>query len=216
MATRLLLLFLLVSVTLMSCEIEEQPAKALPPFRTITSNGSVTYKLVDAVENTVISTSLDESGYNVTNGSLSVNAVGGTMTVGVRNLRSLWCNSCSVESNGLVTDTLIFSIHAGSMKLYNVQVNHYLGLNAVNTGRYRLSGHASFFNFSTVNLATVEAYNLVTDSTYVNTTSIGYAEVNATHVLNVFINSIGGVYYKGNPPVVRATITGIGGLVKKD
>jgi hypothetical protein len=91
-----------------------------------------------------------------------------------------------------------------------------LGLNALNLGTYKFSGFASFFNFSTVNLATVEAYDLVTDSTYVNTTSIGNAEVHATQVLNVFINSIGGVNYKGDPPIVRATITGSGRLVKKN
>jgi hypothetical protein len=102
------------------------------------------------------------------------------------------------------------------VELFNIQVNNYLGLNALNLGTYKFSGYASFFNFTSVNLATVKAYNLVTDSTYINTTSIGDAEVNATQVLNVFINSIGGVNYKGNPPVVRATITGMGRLVKKE
>ena len=198
-----------------SCEVEEQPAKALPPFRTISSNGYVTFKLVEGVENQVISTSLNEMEYSVYSGTLSVNAAGGSMTIAVRNLYSLWCNACSVESDGLVADTLNFSIHAGSIKLYNAHINNYLGLSAQNLGRYRFSGYVPFFNFSTTNLASVEAYNLVTDSTYINSTSVTDAEVNATQVLNVFINSVGGVNYKGDPPVVRATITGMGRLVKK-
>lgn len=201
---------------LASCDVEEQPAKALPAFRTISSNGGVKFRLVEGAENQVISTTLDDASYGVSSGTLSVNAAGGSMTIAVKNLYLLWCNACSVEGDGLVADTLNFSIHAGSAELFNIHVNNYLGLTALNTGRYKFSGYASFFNFSAVNMASIEAYNLQTDSTYVNTTSIADAEVNATQVLNVFINSIGNVNYKGNPPVVRATITGMGKLVKKE
>ncbi|HEY0656533.1 MAG TPA: DUF2807 domain-containing protein [Chryseosolibacter sp.] len=216
MRLKLVLATVSLCALLFACEVEEEAAKELLPFRTISSNGMVKFRLIEGPENKVISTSIDEFQYNVSNGTLSVNAAGGSMTIAVRNLYQLWCNSCSVESDGLVADTLNFYVHAGKVELFNIHVNNYLGISALNTGSYKFSGFASFFNFATVNLATVEAYDLLTDSTYVNTTSVGYAEVHATQVLNVFINSVGGVYYKGNPQVVRATITGTGKLIKKD
>ena len=61
----------------------------------------------------------------------------------------------------------------------------------------------------------LKPYDLVTDSTYVNSYAAIATEVNATKVVNVFINSAGDINYKGNPPIVRATITGTGRLVKK-
>jgi hypothetical protein len=215
MSCRSLLCSILSALILISCDVEEQPAKPLGRFTSISSNGGVKFKLVEGVENTVISTSIDESQYGVSGGTLSVNAAGGSMTIAVRNLYQLWCNSCSVESDGLIADTLNMYVHAGSVELYNVHINNYLGLSALNIGTYKFSGYASYFNFSCVNLASIEAYNLETDSTYVNTTSIGDCEVNATRVLNVFINSIGGVRYKGDPSIVRATISGSGKLIKK-
>ena len=65
-----------------------------------------------------------------------------------------------------------------------------------------------------MNATSVEAFDLVTDSTYVNSTNIFETDVNATQVINVFINSIGDVNYKGNPHVVRLTATGSGKLKK--
>jgi hypothetical protein len=102
----------------------------------------------------------------------------------------------------------------GSVDLQNIQINHYLGLSALNTGRYKFSGTAAFFNVTNVNATNVEAFDLVTDSTYVNSTNIFETDVNATQVINVVISSSGNVYYKGNPPIVRLTTTGSGKLKK--
>lgn len=101
------------------------------------------------------------------------------------------------------------------MTLKDIYVNNILQINAINTGKYKLSGFASFVNLTTMNLVSYEAYNLVTDSTYINTTSILDAELHTTQVVNAFINSMGSVNFKGNPPVVRATITGQGKMVRK-
>lgn len=206
----------LSGVLIMGCgDPQEFAPKALGPFNVIQSNGGVKFKLVSGATNQVISTSLSESMYNVSSGVLSVNAAGGVVTVAIRNLNLLSCNACTVENpSPLVADTLVMYIHAGSANLQNIQINHYLGLSALNTGKYKFSGTAAFFNVANVNATSVEAFDLVTDSTYVNSTNIFETDVNATQVINVFINSIGDVNYKGNPPIVRLTATGSGKLKK--
>jgi hypothetical protein len=206
----------LVALIAISCgEPKEHPVKDMGTFRVISSNGLVTFKFVQGVENKAIATSMADDMYSVGGGVLSVNGVG-YMTVAVRNLPLLSCNACSVENaEPLVLDTLNMAIHAGSVDLSDLVVSSYLGLSAVNTGEYKFSGSAPFFNVYNVNLATVKAYNLVTDSTYVNSYAAVATEVNATKVVNVFINASGDINYKGNPPIVRATIMGTGRLVKK-
>jgi hypothetical protein len=201
---------------LIGCEVEETPAKKLPSFDYIQSNGSVKFKLVTGVvDNRVISTNIAESMYNVSGNTLQVNAAGGSMTIAVKDLNLLWCNACSVENTEpLVADTLSMSVHAGSVDLQDIHINGYLGLNAQNLGTYKFSGYSHFFTVSSINLVSIEAFNLVTDSTYVNSTSVVDTEVNATQVVNVFINSSGSVRYRGNPPIVRLTKTGSGRLIK--
>lgn len=211
-----LALIVTASFLLTGCgDPKEFPAKPLPPFNRIQSNGFVTFNLVTGAENTVISTSMPESMYNAGGGVLMVNG-GGRMTIAIRDIKMLGCNACSVENDGpLVADTLNMYLHAGSVDLKDIQINGYLGLNAVNTGTYKFSGTAGFFNVSNINATIVKAFNLVTDSTYVNSSNILDTEVHATEVVNVFINSMGSVLYKGNPPIVRLTATGTGKLVRK-
>jgi hypothetical protein len=207
---------LILLIIIPSCKVEESPAKELGPFKTISSNGYVTFKLVQGVANKVISTSIADASYNVSGGQLSVNAAGGSMTIAVNNLNLLWCNACSVENSGtLIMDTLNLYVHAGSVTLKDLQINKILQLNALNTGTYKLSGTAAFLNLSIVNATLFKGYGLITDSTYINTTNAFDAEVYATQVLNAFISSSGNVNYKGNPPIVRVTATGSGKAIKK-
>lgn len=202
-------------LSLFSCDVEETPAKQLGPFNKISSNGPVTFTFVQGAENKVLTTSMMDNYYSVSNGQLNINGMG-SMTIAIKNLYLLWCNSCSVENNGpLVVDTLNFYMHGGSMKFSDIHVNNILQINAINTGTYKLSGTAAFVNLSTINLVSYEAYNLITDSTYINTTSILDAELHTTHVVNAFINSMGSVNFKGNPPIVRASISGQGKMVRK-
>jgi hypothetical protein len=202
-------------LVLASCDPKEYPPKALGYFDKISSNGPVTFTLVQGAENQVISTSMMDSYYGVSGGQLSINGLG-SMTIAIKNLKLLYCQSCTIKGSGpLVADTLNFYMHAGTLKLSDLTVNNVLQVVAINTGSVKLSGTAPFVNMNIVNLVSYEAYGLVTDSTYVNTSSIVTAEVNTTKVLNAFVSSIGDVNYKGDPPIVRATITGMGRLVKK-
>jgi hypothetical protein len=205
-----------LSLLLIRCDIEETPAKKLGSFNRIQSNGMVTFNLVTGAENAVISTSIMESMYSVSGGTLIVNAAGGSMTVAIRDLKMLSCNACSIGCpEPLIADTLNMYVHAGSVDLGDIQINGFLGLNAVNTGKYKFTGRASFFQVSSSNLATIKAFDLVTDSTDVNSSSISEVEVNTTKVVNVFINSMGDVLYRGNPPIVRLSKSGTGRLIKK-
>ncbi|MDJ1497193.1 DUF2807 domain-containing protein [Cytophagaceae bacterium DM2B3-1] len=210
-----LFLLVLVFAGLISCEVEEVPPKPLGSFTTITSNGFVTFNLVGGPVNKVISTSMSDAYYNVSNGNLFINGMG-TITIAVRNLYLLSCNSCSVKSaESFTADTLNFSIHAGSLKLKDVIVTRYLGLNAINTGTYEISGRTPFLNLGLTNMVTFKGYSLITDSTYVNSTNVVDCEVYTKQVINAFVNSIGNVNYKGRPPIVRASYTGTGRLVAK-
>ena len=58
---------------LFSCE-KEQPAKALPHFDLISANGTTKFKLVTGATNRVVSTTLLEQQYNVSGGTLQINA----------------------------------------------------------------------------------------------------------------------------------------------
>lgn len=204
-----------LAMLLASCDPKEYPPKELGPFNRIYSNGPVTITFVQGVENQVISTSMMDSYYSVSVGQLTINGLG-SITIAINDLKSLYCQSCDIESSGpIVMDTLNFYIHAGSLKLSDLTVTNILQLNAINTGTYKLSGSAPFVNVNLINMASYKAYGLVTDSTYISTTSIADAEVNTTQVLNAFINSIGSVNYKGDPSIVRVTATGLGRVVKK-
>ncbi len=208
---------LIVCVICLSCDPHEHEVAPHGPFKNISSNGFVSFKFIQGVENHIVSTSMMDNSYSVSGGTLSINSAGGTMTIAVRNITSLWCNGCSLESTEpLVMDTLNVYMHAGGMDMTDLRINNLIYIHADNTGTYRLSGSAPFLYVATTNLATYRGFNFVTDSTYVNTTSVGDALINTTQVLNVFINSIGGVQYKGDPPIVRATITGMGQLTKAD
>jgi hypothetical protein len=208
--------FVFLMFGLVSCDPKEYPPKALGHFTTISSNGLVTFTLVQGVENAVLSTSMMDSYYSVSGGQLSINGIG-TMTIAVSSQKLLLsCQSCSVKGSGpLVVDTLAFYMHAGDLKLTDLQINSRMDINAINTGTYKVAGQAAFVNLSTINAVTYKGYDLITDSTYINTASIFDMEVNTTYVVNAFINSIGNVNYRGNPPIVRATITGSGKMVKK-
>jgi hypothetical protein len=211
------ILALISAITLYSCgDPDEHPVKGVGGVRSISANGLVTFKLVQgAGTSTAVSTSLMDNMYSYGNGVLSVNGVG-TMTIAVGGYTFITCNACDIKTDGPVaTDTLAMSIHGGSARVYDLTVSRYLQINAQNTGKYRFSGTVPFFNTTCTNLASVEAYNLATDSTYVNTTCAIDTEVNATQVVNVFINSSGNVNYTGNPPVLRRSGAGTGKLVKK-
>ncbi|WP_333818893.1 GIN domain-containing protein [Ohtaekwangia sp.] len=208
-------LFLSVLSGIASCDLKEYPAKELGSFDHINSNGGVSFNFVQGVENKVLSTSMSDAYYNVSGGQLSVNAPGGSMTIAIRGNIDLWCNACSVENSGtLAMDTMIMYLHAGSVKFNDVHVGA-LGINAINTGSYKLDGTANYMNITVVNAVSFKGYNFVTDSTYINSQNAFDVEVNATKVLNAFIYSSGNVNYMGNPPVVRVTSTGLGKAVKK-
>jgi hypothetical protein len=195
---------------------EEFTAKQLGPFSTIQSNGGVTFHLVSGVENKVISTSIGETQYNVSNGQLSVNAAGGSMTIAIKDLDLLWCNACTVDNTDLlVADTLNMYIHAGEVELRDIVINGQISLTAMNMGTYRFSGTANYFYVHNTNLTDVQAFDLVTDSTHVYSLNAIATDVHATQVLDVFISSAGDVIYKGDPPVIRLTQLGSGQLKKK-
>jgi hypothetical protein len=208
--------FLTLTLGLFACDDPHEHPVNLAPFRVISANGLVTFKFVQgAGDNVAVSTSMLDNTYSVSGGVLSVNGIG-TMTIAMGNYMYLNCNACDVKSSGpLFTDTLAMYIHAGSARFSNLLVSSIFQLDAINTGTYKFSGSAPFFHVTCNNLAGIEAYDLVTDSTYVTTTCAVDTKVHATKVINVFINSIGNVDYKGDPPIVRATITGSGRLVKK-
>lgn len=210
------LLSVLFAFVLFSCDNEEDPAKPLPPFGSISANGPVTFNLVTGVTNQVMSTSLQSQQYFVSGGTLQINGTG-SMTIAVKDINQFFCNGCTIENDGvLAADTLNMTVHGGHVDLNDLIITGWLGINSINLGNHEFTGTAHFFHVTTSNLSSIDAFQLMTDSVHVNSTSISDAEVTATQVVNVFINSSGNVKYKGNPPIVRLTKTGIGQLIKAD
>lgn len=210
-------LLFFATLTCMSCDVQEDPAKPLAPFDRITSNGGgVTFTLVQGAKNKVISTSLNDAAYNVSNDQLLVNAASGTMTIAIHNLDLLWCNGCSVKNKGaIVVDTLSLYVHSGSVELKDLQVSNLVSLIALNTGTYKLSGNTRLFKFSGVDSTYLKAENFSADSVYIISQCAVDSDVYATDLLNAFIASEGNVNYLGNPPVIRVTTTGLGKAIKK-
>lgn len=56
--------------------------------------------------------------------------------------------------------------------------------------------------------------NLISDITYIRNNSSNNCYVHAKYILEVEIQSVGNIYYSGNPPDIKSNITGSGKLIR--
>jgi hypothetical protein len=82
------------------------------------------------------------------------------------------------------------------------------------TGTYKLSGKANYANLYVNGMAYMYAQNLVTETTSVQSLTIGDIIVNASKSVNVNIFRSGNVYYTGNPSISIDRKSSTGNVIK--
>lgn len=123
----------------------------------------------------------------------------------------------TIESIGVITqDSLKVRIeNSGSINL-NLDVQHFSGSTHGNGDLY-LKGYTNYltYNFTGTNYIYADEL-LVRNYIFLYQNSIGNAYVNAPEngLMDVFINTTGNVYYKGNPSVINLTKNNKGELIK--
>lgn len=107
-------------------------------------------------------------------------------------------------------DVVLTTNSAGSISL-ELETNELLSY--VNSaGSIKLSGivyeHRAFVSSA----GSLYAFDLSTNKTIINLSSVGCAEVYVTEILDATVSSLGSLYYKGNPQVYQ-TVTSFGRVI---
>jgi hypothetical protein len=82
------------------------------------------------------------------------------------------------------------------------------------TGNISLTGNCTEQYVETSSTGGYNAYKLYSDACTVYSNGIGAVKVNATNILDATVNSIGNVYYKGNPENVSVNTTSLGKVIE--
>ena len=136
-----------------------------------------------------------------------------TVNITITDLEGLSTSSAgSIESkNKFVADFVTLALSsAGSIRL-NLEADE---LNSVlsSAGNLTLSGSVVNHQAWVSSAGNLRAFDMITDTTIVNVSSAGNAEVYVTKLLEATITSVGSVFYKGNPEI-RQTVTSLGTLI---
>jgi len=118
---------------------------------------------------------------------------------------------CFVGKNTFnCNDLHIFSSSAGNIFL-TLNANH-LYTNISSAGNASLSGTVSTHDAIISSAGCLYAFDLTTNTTTINLSSAGNAEVFVNDLLNAILSSAGSLFYKGNP-VINATVSSMGVIV---
>jgi len=127
-----------------------------------------------------------------------------TIDVVMTDLKSLITNSAGsiIGKNTFEEDHINLMVNsAGSISL-NLIANQ---LNSMinSAGNLLLSGRVTLHNSMLSSAGNLCAFDLNTETTVIILNSAGNAQVTASKLLDVTINSVGSVYYKGNPEIIQ-------------
>ncbi len=86
----------------------------------------------------------------------------------------------------------------------------------IGTAHVKISGKANNNYLSSNSFGVLDTRNLHTQNTYVSSKSSNHVYVYATNILNATIQSIGNIYYTGNPKNITSDISGTGKLISLD
>ncbi len=201
---------IILSCSILSCNLEEEPAKELDPFDKIWCNGSVDINLIQGTTNEVVSTTLNDFSYDVSNDQLNIQAGSGSITIAIEDIESIWCQSCDITALETITlDDLSIYIHAGSLNALDLIISDTLDCEFDNMGIYTIKGSSPYVSFSMTNNAQLEAYDFIGDTVEVSVTS-KEAHVHATSLLTGSIHGHSDLIYKGNPDSVNVNTFGTG------
>ncbi|MDH4220688.1 MAG: DUF2807 domain-containing protein [Candidatus Aminicenantes bacterium] len=101
---------------------------------------------------------------------------------------------------------------AGKMDMHVKAKNVYTRING--SGDILLSGSADFHSIEIIGAGNLDALDFVTSVYEITIAGAGYCHIYVTDKLDVILAGAGIVYYKGNPEVINAQISGAGKLVK--
>jgi len=114
-------------------------------------------------------------------------------------------------SNQVQSDRLRLAVEGVGSIYMDIDVDS-VETSGTGVGSILLQGTAIKHRSYMMAVVNMNAFDLITDTTTINITGEGNAEVHATDYLGVTITGVGSVYYRGNPRI-DATITGVGQLV---
>ena len=119
-------------------------------------------------------------------------------------LKSLVTNSAgSIKGkNTFEEDQVHFMVNSAGNISLDLKANQ---LNSMinSAGNLLLSGQVTHHNAMLSSAGNLSAFDLYTETTVIMINSAGNAQVTASKLLDVTINSVGCVYYKGNPVLIQ-------------
>ena len=199
---------------ILSCEKPaEEPAKVVGYFKNISLSKNTDITLVQGATNSVLSTTLDDAEYSVSDETLYISGLG-TITIAVSDLEQINMTSGKLLNTGtVVLPHLYLSMTNGSSNLTNFHISGTFEGHFTSTGNYKFSGSAGYCHLATINAAVFNSPDFVCDSlTYIGSLSNVDSKVHVTQKL-IFILGIGNLYYNGYPTVIDTNYTGPGQLI---
>ncbi len=103
---------------------------------------------------------------------------------------------------------------AGTMHFQEV-IGDDLELIIDGAGSFDIGGSSNDLTIEKSGAATVKAFDLLSQTSTINSDGIGDIEVNVEMTLDAKIEGVGSVYYKGNP-TVHSTVDGLGRVIQVD
>ncbi len=138
------------------------------------------------------------------------------------NINITYKNLVSIDSDGACTITGNSEIQADKFSI-NISgatdLKLKLSVVALNTilsgaGSINISGYADKQNIDLSGASSYDASEFITNTTEIDLSGAGSAEINATKEITGEISGVGSIYYKGEPPVKNITISGLGSISK--
>jgi hypothetical protein len=127
--------------------------------------------------------------------------------------------SITLEGVGDITGQNAFQVDSIEVTMMGVgSINLEMEADYLNTshisgvGNHTFSGSADKHECAHTGVGNIQAFNLITDTTEIDLSAVGNAEVFVNNYLNVHIGASGSVYYKGNPTIHQSG-TGSGQVI---
>jgi len=154
-------------------------------------------------------------GSQITNygGYMMVNG-GGEVVIGCKNSLTIGLNGGGVRNldSTIYMKQLSISGQNGQVYLTKMHTESII-VGVTNTGDWQIKGTTGYLGVSTTNLGRFFGFDLHADSCLVYHSGIGDVQVNVLAKLTGSIQSIGNLFYKGNPPILNVSSAGSGRLV---
>ena len=134
----------------------------------------------------------------------------------ITDLEELMVNSAGsfVGTNKFEVDNVVLTTNSAGSITLELEADRLLSY--VNSaGSMDLWGSVDEHRAYVSSAGNLHAFNLETNTTIINLSSVGCAEVYATTTIDATVSSLGSLYYKGNPQVFQ-TVTSFGRVINSN